>query len=104
MPGTLFFTAPSMTVSPFFTSTTCSVPSCSMYLIFAIRPSKPLAPTLGGDLFHGNGWVRKPTLVDRLASQDQLLAHHEFRRRVDCLHGLHQIAPQVEDRELGRGR
>ena len=30
MPGTLFFTAPSITVSPVFTSTTCSVPSCSI--------------------------------------------------------------------------
>ncbi len=35
MPGTLLRIAPSITDRPFFTSTVCSVPSCSMYLIFA---------------------------------------------------------------------
>src|ERR1700687_2616588 len=37
MPGTMFFTAPSMTDQPCGTSTTCSLPLCSMYLIFAIH-------------------------------------------------------------------
>src|SRR5690242_21209168 len=36
MPGTRFFTAPSMTDQPSGTSTTCSLPVCSMYLIFGI--------------------------------------------------------------------
>src|SRR5215217_6608632 len=35
MPGTLLRIAPSMTERPFLTSTACSRPSCSMYLIFA---------------------------------------------------------------------
>src|SRR5215831_18898482 len=36
MPGTRFFTAPSITDQPSGTSTTCSLPVCSMYLIFGI--------------------------------------------------------------------
>src|SRR5579859_4764605 len=36
MPGMRFFTAPSMTDQPSGTSTTCSLPVCSMYLIFGI--------------------------------------------------------------------
>src|SRR5262245_33847276 len=66
--------------------------------------ARPFFASLGGDLFHGNGWVRKLLARDRAPLGDELTAHHEFWRRVDRLDRLYDPALEVEDRELAGRR
>src|ERR1700678_2472860 len=101
MPGTRFFTAPSMTDQPAGTSISCSFPLCSTYLIFGMdAPSDARSDNLSGDVFHGNGRVRKLFGRDDFAFRDQLAADEIFGRRIDGFDRRHAALAQVEDGKL----
>src|SRR5436305_5042918 len=70
MPGIRFFTAPSITDQPTGTSVSCSLPVCSMYLIFVMP-----VPEYSDHVFHGDTGVRKPLRRDQRLFGNELSAH-----------------------------
>src|SRR5262245_9194524 len=98
MPGTACFTAVSITVWPTGASMTCSLPLCSMYVIFGICPVQPL-PRTGDQLLHRPRFVNDHLRRKRASSLDQHLRAQIFARTVDCIHGDQPIAFVVERRE-----
>src|SRR4051812_4256894 len=97
MPGTLFFTAPSMAENPDRTSTTYSVPFDSIYLMLTMSLSLSIARKY--DVSDGNGRVCQFDLVYGPSASDQLTTHHEVGRRVDRFDGLHAVTFQMKDGE-----
>src|SRR5271166_2018396 len=107
MPGTRFFTAPSMTDQPAGTSISCSFPLCSIYLIFGMgAPSYPAhiprRPCCGqalisADGFHRDRCVGKTLRRDACLFGNELAADQIFRRGVDGFDGGHAALAQMED-------
>src|SRR5262249_46058229 len=85
MPGMRFFTAPSMTDQPSGTSISCSLPLCSMYLIFGM--AAPWMTLASRYVFHEDGGVRKALGCDLHALADQFASNEVLRGGI---HGFHR--------------